>query len=202
MTVNTSQKDSNSKNIFKSLVGILLILAILAGMIFGVNRLLTDQFHKNQIEAERKIPRMVLPEGNVFDKYDGTLVTGVSACYVAANGAGIAVVVDQVISHGDIQIMVGVNQDGQITAVSILSQDYTEGKDAGINNQDYLSVYVGKTVLSADNISEDYEIDSVPGAEEASNAVYQAVKIAFLQKTVIENANEQTTQKAGAGGGN
>jgi Na+-translocating ferredoxin:NAD+ oxidoreductase RnfG subunit len=214
MTVNASQKDSmalkNSRtpkendrnNVAKSLAAMLLILVILAGMIYGVNKLLTPQFQKNQVEAERKIPRMVLPEGDVFDKYDGTLVTGVSACYVAANGAGIAVVVDQVISHGDIQIMVGVNQAGQITAVSILSQEYTKGKDAGINNPDYLSVYVGKTVLSADNISEDYEIDSVPGAEEASNAVYQAVKIAFLQQSVIENANDQASKKAATGGGN
>ena len=202
MTANTSQKDSTSKNIAKSLAGILLILVILAGMIYGVNKLLTPQFQKNQLEAERKIPRMVLPEGDVFDKYDGTLVHGVFACYVAANGAGIAVVVDQVISHGDIQIMVGINRTGQITAVSILSQDYTKGKDADISNPDYLSIYVGKTVLSADNISEDYEIDSVPGAEEASNAVYQAVKIAFLQQSVIENAKEQATQKAATGGGN
>lgn len=194
--------DKSSQKIAKSLVAMFLVLVVLAGMIYGLNRLLSDQFQQNALEAERKIPRMVLPAGDYFDLYDGSLVDGVSACYVAANGAGIAVVVDQVISHGAIQIMVGVNKEGQITAVSILHQEYTEGNDAGINDAAYLSVYIGRTVLSATNISGDYEIDPVAGAEEASNAVYQAVKIAFLQQSVIENAVEAQTKKAAEDGGN
>lgn len=195
-------KELTTKNRIKSLMAMILVAAVLAGMIYGLNWLLSDQFHKNALEAERKIPQMVLPEGNYFNLYDGKLVEGVSACYVAANGAGIAVVVDQEISHGDIQIMVGVNSEGQITTVAILSQEYTKGKDAGIKNPEYLSVYIGRTVLSANNISGDYEIAPVAGAEEASNAVYQAVKIAFLQQTVIENDLAAADKKAAEGGGN
>lgn len=195
-------KNLTSNKTIKSLIAMFLILAVLAGLIFGLNWLLSDQFQKNQLEAERKIPRMVLPEGDYFDKYDGNLVEGVSACYVASNGAGIAVVVDREISHGGIQIMVGVNNEGQITAVAILSQDYTEGNDARINDSDYLSVYIGKTVLSASNLSGDYEIDPVPGAVEASDAVYQAVKIAFLQQAVIDNALETVNNKPAEDGGN
>lgn len=195
-------KNLTSNKTLKSLIAMFLIMAVLAGLIFGLNWLLSDQFQKNQLEAERKIPRMVLPEGDYFDLYGGNLVEGVSACYVASNGAGIAVVVDREISHGGIQIMVGVNNEGQITAVAILSQDYTEGNDAGINDSDYLSIYIGKTVLSASNLSGDYEIDPVPGAEEASDAVYQAVKIAFLQQAVIDNALETENNKAAEDGGN
>lgn len=183
-----------------SVAAIVLVLAILAGIIFGLNMLLKDQFQKNAEEAERKIPRMVLPAGNLFDLYEGNLVDDVSACYVAANGAGIAVVVDRQTSHGGIQIMVGVNSEGQITAVAILQQEYTQGNDAGINNPDYLSVYIGRTVLSASNIAGDYEIDPVPGADEASDAVYQAVKTAFLQQAVIENAMANDEKKDSEGG--
>ena len=190
------------KSTIKSLTAMVLVMAVLIGMIFGLNWMLTDQFQKNALEAEKKIPRMVLPEGNTFDLYDGNLVEGVSACYVAANGAGIAVVVDQEITHGGIQIMVGVNSKGQITTVAIQSHDYTKGNDAGINNPDYLSVYIGRTVLSANNISGDFEINPVAGAEEASNAVYQAVKIAFLQEAVIENALDAEKKKATEDGGN
>jgi len=195
-------KDITSKNRIKSLIAMFLVVGVLAGLIFGLNWLLSDQFQKNALEAERKIPRMVLPEGNYFDLYDGKLLEGVSACYVAANGAGIAVVVDQEISHGDIQIMVGVNSAGQITTVAVLSQEYTKGNDAGIKDPEYLSVYIGRTVLSANNISSDYEITPVAGAEEASNAVYQAVKIAFLQQTVIENDLAAANKKAAEDGGN
>lgn len=195
-------KDLTSKNIIKSLIAMILVMAVLGGMIYGLHWLLADQFQKNALEAERKIPRMVLPEGNYFDLYDGKLLEGVSACYVADNGAGIAVVVDQVISHGDIQIMVGVNSEGQITTVAILSQEYTKGNDAGINDPEYLSVYIGRTVLSAKNISGDYEISPVAGAEEASNAVYQAVRIAFLQQALIENELAAANNKAAENGGN
>jgi Na+-translocating ferredoxin:NAD+ oxidoreductase subunit G len=183
------------KKKIKSLMAMLVVTAMLAGTIFGLNLLLADQFEKNAQEAERKIPRLVLPSGNIFDLYEGTLVNDVSACYVAANGAGIAVVVDRETSRGDIQIMVGVNSEGQITAVSILDQEYTEGNDAEINDPDYLSVYIGRTVLSASHIGGDYEIDPVAGADEASDAVYQAVKTAFLQQAVIENEMEKETKE-------
>lgn len=195
-------KDSASQKNAKSLAAMILVVAILAGMIYGLNWLLEDQFQKNELEAERKIPRMVLPEGDYFDLYDGSLVEGVSACYVAENGAGIAVVVDRVIPHGGIEIMVGINNEGQITAVSILNQDYKKGNDAEIDDPAYLSVYIGRTVLSANNISEDYEINPIAGAEEASDAVYQAVKVAFLQQSVIENAKEAAAKKAAEDGGN
>lgn len=194
--------DIASKNRIKSLVAMFLVLALLAGVIFGLNWLLADQFKKNELEAERKIPRMVLPEGNTFDQYEGKLVEDVSACYVASNGVGIAVVVDQETAHGAIQIMVGINRDGQVTTVAILSQEYTKGTDAGINNPEYLSIYIGRTVLSAEDLSGDYEIDPVAGAEEASEAVYQAVRIAFLQQSVIEKALDAETKKAAEGGGN
>lgn len=195
-------KDISSKNTIKSLTAIFLVMVVLAGMIYGLNWLLSDQFQKNALETERKIPRMVLPEGNYFDLYDGKLVEGVSACYVASNGAGIAVVVDQEITHGGIQIMVGVNNEGQITTVVVQSQEYTKGNDAGINNPEYLSVYIGRTVLSANNISDDYEINPVAGAEEASNAVYQAVIIAFRQQAVIENDLGAESKAAPEDGGN
>ena len=194
--------DLTPKKKAKSLAAILLVILVLAGAIYGLNWLLADQFQHNQLEAERKIPRMVLPAGDTFDLFDGTLAKGVSACYVASNGAGIAVVVDQVISHGDIQVMVGLNNEGQVTAVAILKQDFTEGNDAGINNPEYLSIYIGRTVLSASNISGDYEIDPVAGAEEASDAVYQAVKTAFLQQAIVESAREAKANQAAANGGN
>jgi Na+-translocating ferredoxin:NAD+ oxidoreductase RnfG subunit len=200
--VKTKPNNTTSKNAAKSLTAIFLVAAILAGTIYGLNWLLADQFEKNALEAERKIPRMVLPEGNFFDQYDGKLVEDVSACYIASNGAGIAVVVEQEITHGGIQIMVGVNSEGQITNIVIQNQENAKGNDAGITNPEYLSIYIGRTVLSADHISDDYEIDPVAGAEEASNAVYQAVRIAFRQQAVIENDNEGENNAAPIGGGN
>ena len=194
--------DLNQKIKIRSLSVMFLAMVILAGMIYGLNWLLTDQFQQNALEAERKIPRMVLPEGNYFDLYEGKLVKDVSACYVASNGAGIAVVVDQETSHGGIQIMVGVNSEGQITTVAILNQEYTKGTDAGINDPQYLSVYIGRTLLSANNISKDYEINPVAGAEEASDAVYQSVKIAFLQQALVEKAIDAENNKASEDGGN
>ncbi len=180
----------------KAIAGMVITILILSGVIFGLHWLLTDQFHQNAIAAERKIPRMVLPKGDTFDLYQGTLVDKVSACYVASNDAGIAVVADQTISHGDIQVMVGLNSEGQVTDVAILSQDYVEGSDAGISDPNYLSIYIGRTVLSASDITKDYEIDPVPGAEEASDAVYQSVKIAFLQQEVLDDENDAAAKKA------
>lgn len=190
----------DSKKATKSLLAMFMVMVVLGAIIFGLNWLLKDQFEKNALEAERKIPRMVLPEGNTFDLYDGTLANKVSACYVASNGAGIAVVVNRETSHGAIQIMVGLNKDGQITAIAILNQEYTKGNDAKINDPKYLSIYIGRTLLRGNNLAGDYEIEPVAGAEEASEAVYQAVKTAFLQRSMIQTELELKSTTPAQGG--
>ena len=183
----------------RTLAVLLLTAAVLAAAVFGLNVGLQGQFEKNRQEDLKRIPRMVLPEGDLFDEYEGNLAVGATLCYVARNGAGIAVVSERETSRGDIKIMVGVNAQGRITAVSILEQAYTEGNDGAVADPDYLSVYVGRTVLSAASINRDYEINAVPGAEEASEAVYQSVKTALLQYMIIENAKDSAKTQEGGG---
>ena len=84
-------------------------------------------------------------------------------------------------------VMVGVNGEGLISAVSIPFQEYTEGSDAKVAEDAFLSIFVGRSVPSGTTIEEDYELDPVPGAEEASDAVYQSVKAALRQYMMMEN---------------
>lgn len=189
-----------NKSHWQTLAVLLLTAAFLAAAVFGTNMALQGQFEKNRLDDLKRIPRMVLPEGDLFDEYQGALAQGASLCYVARNGAGIAVVSDRETSRGDLKVMVGVNAQGRITAVAILEQEYTEGSEKDVADPEYLSVYIGRTVLSAASITMDYEIDAVPGAEESSDAVYQSVKTALLQFMIIENAKDNA--KVQEGGGN
>lgn len=189
-----------TKSHWQTLAVMLLTAAVLAAAVFGLNTALQGQFEKNRLEDLKRIPQLVLPEGDLFDEYQGSLAQGASLCYVARNGAGIAVVSDRETSRGDLKVMVGVNAQGRITAVSILEQEYTEGSEKDVADPEYLSIYIGRTVLSAASISTDYEIDAVPGAEESSEAVYQSVKTALLQYMIIENTKDNA--KVGEGGGN
>ena len=189
------------KSHWKTLAVLLLTTAFLAAAIFGTNMALQGQFEKNRLEDLKRIPQMVLPEGDLFDEYQGNLAQGASLCYVARNGAGIAVVSDRETSRGNLKVMVGVNAQGRITAVAILEQDYTEGSEKDVADPEYLSVYIGRTVLSAASINSDYEIDAVPGAEESSDAVYQSIKTALLQFMVIENTKDNARMQEGGGNG-
>jgi uncharacterized protein with FMN-binding domain len=189
-----------NKSHWKTLAVLLLTTAFLAAAVFGTNMALQGQFEKNRLDDLKRIPRMVLPEGDLFDEYQGNLAQGASLCYVARNGAGIAVVSERETARGGLKVMVGVNAQGRITAVAILEQEYTEGSEKDVADPEYLSVYIGRTVLSAASINSDYEIDAVPGAEESSDAVYQSVKTALLQYMIIENAKDNA--KVQEGGGN
>lgn len=192
-------ESNNKKALARSLAVMFLAIAVLASGVFGLHLALGGQFEKNRQEDLKRIPGMVLPGGDLFDEYQGTLAQGATLCYVAQNGAGIAVVSQRETSKGGIRIMVGVNAKGQVTGVAILEQEYKEGADGKVANPDYLSVYVGRTLLSAASIGRDYEIDAISGAEEASDAVYQSVKTALTQFVVIENAKVGEMERNGGG---
>ena len=59
----------------------------------GRSTLLVTQplIDQNAIKAADEARASVLPDGDGFEEYDGKLVEGVDDCYMATNGAGMAV---------------------------------------------------------------------------------------------------------------
>ena len=93
----------------------------------------------------------------------------------------------QVVDHdgfgGDIELIVGINLQKEITGVEILSIDETVGLGMNAKNEDFRNQYVGKKVKKFQVVKtgkqEDDEIDSLSGATITSKAMTNGMNAAL-----------------------
>ncbi len=117
-------------------------------------------------------------------------VTDISATDIASDGdvryiIGYVAVAGAKGYGGNVQIMIGVNLDLEITGIEILSQSETAGLGANCENESWLAQFIGKSGTLA--VSKDGgDIDAITAATITSRAVTSAVNKALAQVTEIE----------------
>ena len=123
--------------------------------------------------AEAQAKEEVLPGATEFE--DVTLGedsnSAVQAAYRATDGSGYVFRVATPGYGGPVTFMVGVNAEGTFSGVGILSHEETPGLGAKIDNEEYLSQYVGA--------NDPYSVDSITGASVSSNALKTALRYAM-----------------------
>ena len=115
----------------------------------------------------------------------GITVEGVSAVYTADNGAGAAITASAKGYGGDVVVMVGINADGNIEAITVTQQTETKGIGSNVvSNNEYLAQYSGMSaaeplVLNADvdayaspTVSSTAPTNAVDDALPASNQLH------------------------------
>ena len=114
----------------------------------------------------------------------------VTDCYVA-EGAGMVVTVDTKSFGGILTQMVGIDADGAVTGVKVMSHADTKGLGTKAHDAAYLEKnYKGKSELAfAANIKGDSSVSFISGATISSNAVYQGVCAALKQFEAVGGAN-------------
>lgn len=85
---------------------------------------------------------------------------------------------------GDISILVGVNNDEDLTIrkVSVLSQNETPGLGTRITEDEFISQFSNKPIDAIKLRSNNGEIDAITGATISSNAVVNAVYTEYKNK--------------------
>lgn len=129
------------------------IVTSLLAMTYGVT---APAIESNKIAAEEKAAKEVLGDQH------GIAVKGQSKSY-----------------GGKLEVMVGVDDKGEITGVKVLSHQDTPGLGTKAMTSDYLAQYAGLSILKAEHIRQDGQVEAVTGATISSNGVYQAVKAAL-----------------------
>lgn len=85
---------------------------------------------------------------------------------------------------GDIQIAVGISNDGVITGFNVISNNETAGLGSKCTNDDFTSQFEGKNAemlkYTKTGAVADNEIDAISGATRTTNAVTQAVNKAIV----------------------
>lgn len=169
----------NSK-IFPSLVLVIICLVVtlaLAGTYSVANPIILE----NQAKAADEARMMVLPEGDAFTAYDGDLVDGVLDCYIADNGAGMAITANYKGFGGAVKVMVGIDADGNITGATVTEHAETPGLGTKAMTPEYLAQYQGVGEVVGGHINNDANIDAISGATITSNAVYCSIEAALNQ---------------------
>ena len=174
------------ENVVPALVLVIICLVVTSALAFtyGVASPIIAENEKATADAARA---QVLPEGDGFTLYEGQLVEGVTECYIADNGAGIAVTSTFGSFGGTLTSMVGIDKDGKITGVTVTGHADTPGLGTKAMEPEYLAGnYEGASAIEADSIKNDPNVDAITGATISSNAVYQCVKEAIIQFGEIE----------------
>ena len=174
------KKENNVLFILRISMTLLLIAAVVAAALAGINAITAPEIARRNAEKTQKAIVAVLPGGG--EKVDFTDDSGiVQAVYAGENGY--AVQVAPTGFDGAITMMVGVSKDGSVLGISVIKQTETAGLGAvcaaaNSAGEAFRNQFVG---LSGDlAVSKDGgEIDAITGATITSRAVVAGVNAAL-----------------------
>ena len=169
---------NNWTRIGKPIVVLSLICIIVTGALAATNEVTDPIIDAATIAAENAARSEVLPEADSFSPVEGITVDGVSAVYTADNGAGAAITASAKGYGGDVVIMVGINADGSIEAITVTQRTETKGIGSNVvSNNKYLAQYSGMSAAEPLVLNED--VDAYASATVSSTAVINAVNAAI-----------------------
>ena len=162
----------------------LFVICLVATALLGVtNQVTAPIIEQLAIETEIKSRQVVFADAKSFGEAeilaDGTSV--VAALDEAGNTIGHVVVNTAKGYGGDISVMTGVDAEGKVTGVNILSHAETAGLGAKAAEQDFRDRFIGLVngiTVSKDKAG-DNSIDAITGATITSRAVTEAVNAAI-----------------------
>lgn len=187
-------KKLNAKAVLIPAVALLLICLVATTLLAGTNMITSEKIAQNAIETEKASRMLVLPEGVNYGEVT-TLESGITYCigsddsgkevgYVFTSGAkGYG---------GTVSVMVGIDMEGTITGIEILSHSETPGLGANATKDDFKGRFIGKSgELTVNKTSNDGQnVQAITAATITSKAVtgaVNAVTAAYYEITGGEN---------------
>lgn len=170
---------------------ILAVIAVITALALGVvNYITEDAINEAKTAKTAAAMAAVLPADSYEPVQSGRTekISAVMGAYAAyRDGARVGWVVETASSGfgGTISMVVGVDADGAVTGVSIVSMSETSGLGANAKKESFRSQYIGKsgTVALTKNGG---EIDALTGATVTSNAVTKGVNAALWAAAELE----------------
>ncbi|MBR6312287.1 MAG: RnfABCDGE type electron transport complex subunit G [Oscillospiraceae bacterium] len=152
-----------------------LVTAVMSGLLGLVNYVTKDRIAAFKAESMDAAMREVLPADSYTEvEYGGgdALVSGVWEA-----GGGYVVEVTPSGFGGEVDMMVGVDADGRVTGVSIVSMSETSGLGSNASKPEFRAQYAGKAEAALTKDGGD--IDALTGATVTSRAVTRGVNAAL-----------------------
>lgn len=172
---------STALYVLRLAVTLLLITGVMAALLAGVNVITKPIIEKIQEEKTQKAIEAVLPGGGEAIEFDAAANPNVTAVY--ASNAGYAVQVTPSGFDGTITMMVGIDKEGNVLGISIISHTETAGLGAvaaaeNSAGEAFRTQFVGASGYVA--VEKDGgEIAAITGATITSRAVSEGVNYAL-----------------------
>lgn len=172
-------KNLNAKAILIPTITLVLICLISTALLGVTNMVTSDKIAQNAVETEKASRALVLPDAADFGEVT-TLDSGITYCIGTAedgNEAGYVFTAGAKGYGGTVSVMVGINLEGAITGLEILSHSETPGLGANATSDSFKSRFVGKSgELTVDKNSNDGQnVQAITAATITSKAVVSAV---------------------------
>ncbi len=177
------------------------ITAVSALLLAYANDITAPIIEQNaKIKTENSM-KLLIPEADEFEQKENI--------YIAKAGGetvGICVISEALGYGGTVQVMVGVDKEGKVAGIDILSHSETPGLGANADKPDFTNQFTGKTgtITVSKTGGGENEIQAISGATVTSNAVTKAVNEALtvageaLGTATEVDAISGATEKKGA----
>lgn len=180
MTENQEKKPesaSDTKFILTITLKLLVISAITALLLAGVNALTAPTIAANNELEKKNAISLIFPDANDIEAAD-VVSDGVESVYIVMKDGdllGYAASVAPVGFGGAMDIMVGVNSDGCVEGIKIVSHSETPGLGSRVDSDSFLGQYKGL----GGNVAVGQDVDAITGSTISSEAVTEGVNSAL-----------------------
>lgn len=185
-------------NIFKDYIAPVVVLTLICvavtfalAFIHGVTEPVIESRSKS--DSERAM-RKLIKDASGFKEYKGELLSSedeqeeVTAVNISDNNKGSVVTVDTKSFGGTLTMMVGIDDNGEITGIVINSHSDTPGVGTKDMTAEYLGQYRKLTEIHDTNIKKDDQVDYISGASITGEAIHLGVDLALKQNEKIQGA--------------
>ena len=179
----------NMKEVIKPAVILFVICVAVSAALAGTNLLTADRIARAAAQKAEESRMVVLPEAEAFQaSEDGTHYIGLSKEAPEGVVVGYVFETESKGYGGTVKVMTGINTEGNITGVIVLSHSETPGLGANAEKESFREQYKQPVANNANGIQvvkfqapNEGEIQAMTGATITSTAVTNAVNLAIEQ---------------------
>ena len=166
-----------------------LAIVIAAVVLFGGKALLSKTAEANVEIARNKMMTALLPGSTSFtpEEFDAAENTAIKSVYKAESGYVIESTAYGY--NGDVDLMVGVSNEGKVTGLAVENMQETRGLGANaLSDENFLAQFL----LTGGDAEVGSNIDALTGATVSSKAVTKAVNSAVAYVTGADTSSSAT----------
>ena len=179
------------KNEFIKLSATLCAITLIAALLLaGVNSITQEKIASGEEEARRLSMENLLKDADSFETINENVTAALSG------GATIGYCVNTTVKGfgGDINMLVGINNDGSLAGIDVLSHSETAGLGAKADTKDFENKFIGKDAalkIVKTKTQRSDEVEAITGATITSNAIAKGVEDAFNQIQKIVSGGDK-----------